>query len=134
MTQNAPILVVAAIICRGDRYLTAQRPAHKHLGLKWEFPGGKVETGENPEAALMREIREELGCEIIIGQGLPVSVYDYGAFSIELIPFLASLKLGTSEPHPHEHVAVKWLTLSELETLDLADADLPIVNWLKERQ
>ncbi|MFA5265675.1 MAG: (deoxy)nucleoside triphosphate pyrophosphohydrolase [Opitutaceae bacterium] len=134
MTQAAPIPVVAAVVCRGDLYLAAQRPAHKHLGLRWEFPGGKVEAGETPEAALIREIREELGCEIIVGQNLPKSVHAYGAFSIEMIPFLAFLKPGTSEPHPHEHIAVKWLTLNELQTLDLAAADLPIVNWLEKRQ
>jgi 8-oxo-dGTP diphosphatase len=67
MPASAPIPVVCAVIVdeRG-RALVAQRPAHKHLGLKWEFPGGKVELGETPESAMLREIEEELGCAIVI--------------------------------------------------------------------
>ncbi len=107
--------------------LVAQRPAHKHLGLKWEFAGGKVETGEEPAAALIREIHEELGCTIAIVRALPVFTHDYGTVTIEMFPFVCRLAPGSPPPHPHEHVAVRWLAPGELATLDLAAADLPVV-------
>ena len=108
--------------------LLAQRPAHKHLPLKWEFPGGKVEAGEEPAAALCREIREELGCDIVIGRALPRFLHTYGTTVIEMIPFVCTLAPGTSEPHPHEHIALAWATPPELKGYDLAAADLPVVR------
>ena len=66
MVKSPPIPVVCAVIERKGRVLIARRPAHKHLGLKWEFPGGKVEPDESAEAAIIREIQEELGCAIEI--------------------------------------------------------------------
>lgn len=114
------------------RVLVAQRPAHKHLGLKWEFAGGKVERGESAEAAIAREIREELGCEVAIRRALPRFTHDYGTVVIEMIPFACSLVPGSSAPHPHEHAAVRWVTLAELRTLDLAPADWPVVKSYSE--
>lgn len=122
--------MVAAVIERDGHVLIAQRPPHKLLALKWEFPGGKVEAGEQPEAALVREIREELGCAIVVGQALPRFVHAYATLTIEMIPFRCQLAPGTTEPHPHEHVAVHWVPLSALRTLDLADADWPVVTAL----
>jgi len=125
----APIPVVCAVIEDGrGRCLVAQRPAHKHLGLKWEFAGGKVEAGETPQNALIREIEEELGCDIVIEHALPRFTHDYGAVTIEMIPFVCTLASGSPVPHPHEHIAVRWVTDSELATLDLAAADLPVVE------
>ena len=67
---SIPVPVVCAVIERNGRVLIAQRPLHKLLPLKWEFAGGKVEPGEAPAAAIVREIREELGCEIVITRAL----------------------------------------------------------------
>jgi 8-oxo-dGTP diphosphatase len=120
--------VVCAVIERAGRVLLAQRPAHKHLPLKWEFPGGKVESGEEPAAALRREIREELGCDIVIGRALPRFLHTYGATEIEMIPFVCALAPGTPELHPHEHVALDWVPPGELVRYDLAAADLPVVR------
>lgn len=129
---NRPIPVVCAVIEDGaGRVLVAQRPAHKHLGLKWEFAGGKVEPGESPEAALVREIKEELGCEIAIARALLPFTHDYGTVVIEMFPFVCALAAGSSAPHPHEHVAVRWVTREELRGLDLAPADWPVVEMLK---
>lgn len=120
----------AVIADAAGRVLLAQRPAHKHLGLKWEFPGGKVEPGESPEAALLREIREELGCELVLTRALPRFTHDYGTVVIEMIPFVCALAPHSSAPHPHEHTALAWSSLAELNTYDLAPADWPVVTAL----
>lgn len=127
------IPVVCALIIRDDRVLIAQRPAGKHLALKWEFPGGKVEPGEEAAAALVREIREELGCEIETIEALPSVSHRYERGEIELMPFLCKLTAQSSEPHPHEHVAVEWVRAAELDGYDLAAADLPVVRLLEQR-
>ena len=127
---SPPLPVVCAVIARDGRILLAQRPGHKHLALKWEFPGGKVEPGEQPEAALVREIREELGCALEIDRVLPRFVHHYGPVAIEMIPFVCRLAAGSPEPHPHEHVAVAWARPDELNGYDLASADLPVVHQI----
>jgi 8-oxo-dGTP diphosphatase len=132
MTPLRPIRVVCAIIHdREGRVLLAQRPAHKHLGTKWEFAGGKIEPGELPAIALAREIKEELGCDIEVGQPLPAFTHDYGTVAIEMLPFVCSLANGSSAPHPHEHIAVQWVALSDLDEIDLAPADWPVVAALR---
>ena len=79
------------MIERAGHVLVAQRPPHKLLPLKWEFPGGKVEAGEDPAAAIIREIREELGCEIRLLRALPPFIHDYKTVVIEMIPFICAL-------------------------------------------
>jgi 8-oxo-dGTP diphosphatase len=129
--QKQPIPVVAAVISDAHgRVLLAQRPPHKHLARKWEFPGGKVEPGETPEAALARELHEELGIEITEMQPLPRFTHDYGSVVIALIPFSCRLAAGSGPPHPHEHTALAWIDVDALSTYDLAPADLPIVAAL----
>jgi len=108
--------------------LLAQRPPSKLLPLKWEFAGGKVEPGEAPAAAIVREIREELGCEIAITRALPPFTHDYGRVVIEMIPFVCALVPGSPAPHPHEHVALAWAKLDDLATYDLAAADYPVID------
>ncbi len=124
------IPVVCAILKRDDLILLAQRPAGKHLALKWEFPGGKVEAGEEPEAAMVRELREELGCEVEIVAALPRSSHAYERGVVEMIPFVCRLAEGSAEPRPHEHAALVWVTMEALETYDLAAADRPVVGAL----
>jgi 8-oxo-dGTP diphosphatase len=127
VTNVNPIPVVCALIERNGCVLLAQRPAHKHLPLKWEFPGGKVEPGEAPDAAVVREIREELGCAIALVRALPRFTHDYGAAVIEMIPFVCTLAPGSPEPFPHEHVGMLWAKPGELDRPDLAPADYPVV-------
>ena len=128
-----PIPVVAAVITDdAGRVLLAQRPRHKHLAEKWEFPGGKVEAGESPEAALARELREELGVAVAILRPLPRFTHDYGTVVIAMIPFVCRLAAGSRAPHPHEHLALAWTPLAALDTYDLAPADLPIVAALRQ--
>ena len=122
-----PIPVVCAVIEHEGRLLLAQRPVDKHLPLKWEFAGGKVEPGEEPAAAIIREIREELGCAVIITRALPRFPYDYTRVVIEMIPFVCVLAKDSPLPHPHEHAALAWVRSDELTDYDLAPADLPVV-------
>ena len=122
-----PVPVVCAVIERDGRVLLARRPPDKLLPLKWEFAGGKVEPGEDPAAAIVREIREELGCAIAVVRPLPRFTHDYGRVVIEMIPFVCALLPESPEPHPHEHVAVAWVASEELEGYDLAAADWPVV-------
>lgn len=107
--------------------LVAQRPPHKHLGLQWEFPGGKVEPGETAAIALAREIREELHCDIKVGQALPASRHTYPGVAIEMFPFVCQLAEG-ARPALHEHVALQWVVPEQLTSLDLAAADIPVVG------
>ena len=128
MSASAPVPVVCALIERASLLLLAQRPPDKHLPLKWEFPGGKVEAGEDPAAAIVREIREELGCEVVIRRALPRFLHDYGAVVIEMIPFVCALAPGAAEPRAHEHLALAWVGPADLHRLDLAAADLPVIK------
>ena len=125
-------VVCAALEDTAGRVLVAQRPAHKHLALKWEFAGGKVERGEAPAAALVREIKEELGADITNLRPLPSFRHDYGDVIIEMYPFRCHLAPGSPPPHPHEHLSLRWVTLAEVRGLDLAPADWPVVEALEK--
>lgn len=127
MPPAPPIPVVCAVIEQDGHVLIAQRPVDKHLPLKWEFAGGKVEPGEDPSAAIVREIREELGCDIAITHALPRFAHDYTRVVIEMIPYVCALTPGSPAPHPHEHVAIAWVKPAELDAYDLAPADFPVV-------
>ncbi len=124
---STAIPVVCALIERDGLVLVAQRPAHKHLPLKWEFPGGKVEPGEMPESAVVREIKEELACDVELLRALPTFTHDYGAVTIMMIPFVCQLTAESAEPQLNEHVALQWVKPETLTSLDLAAADLPVV-------
>jgi 8-oxo-dGTP diphosphatase len=130
------VAVVCALIedAKG-RVLVAQRPAHKHLGGLWEFPGGKVEPGETSEAALRREIAEELGCEIEVGAALAAVRHEYAEVTIELMPFAARLAAGSPAPESREHQALRWVTAEELAALPMPAADAPILaEWAALRR
>ena len=122
------IHVVCAVIEDNDgRLLACRRSSEQSMPGKWEFPGGKVEVDENAEDALIREIREELGCAIHVVSRLPWVEHDYPKFSIRLIPYLCRLE-GESAPQILEHAEMRWITLADCAVLDWADADVPI--WL----
>lgn len=123
--QNMIDVVAGLIIDDHDRVLVCRRPHGKHLGGKWEFPGGKVEESESAEDALVRELEEELGITVETGTGLTPVVHDYGRGPIRLIPILCRIISGELEAR--EHSACRWCSPEDLPPLDWADADLPIV-------
>lgn len=121
-------VVCGLIEDEGGQVLACLRPPGKHLGGKWEFPGGKVEAGENPEAALIRELQEELGIVIGIVASLTPVAWDYGKGPLRLIPFRCRITSG--QPHPHEHAEIRWVGRETVTELDWADADGPILaQW-----
>jgi 8-oxo-dGTP diphosphatase len=122
------IRVVCALLVSEGRVLLAQRPEGKHLSLKWEFPGGKVEPGESPEQALRREIDEELGTQVEIAAALPISYHTYERGEVEMIPFVCNIASGSQAPQPNEHAALVWALPEEIASYDLAPADWPILE------
>jgi 8-oxo-dGTP diphosphatase len=120
-------------ILRDDagRILACRRPAGRHLGGLWEFPGGKVEPGEEPAQALARELEEELGVTVRVGAPLAEVGWDYGTTAILLSPFWCSLLQG--EPQALDHEEVRWCEPAELARLDWAPADIPILQWVIPR-
>ncbi len=130
----APLEVVCALIERDGRILIAQRPAHKHLGLLWEFPGGKIEAGEPAGDALRREIREELCCDLVLGDPLPPALHAYPKITVRLHAFVAALAPGSPEPVALEHAALAWVRPDELEAYALAPADYPVLASYRRRE
>ncbi len=123
--------VVGAVIMRHGLVLAAQRGPTKRLAGLWEFPGGKVEPGESPEAALAREISEELQCGITVGERITTTrhTYDFGA--IELTTYYAELAAG--EPRATEHAKLRWISPDDLSHLRWAEADLPTIAAIRLR-
>lgn len=126
---NKEVLVACAVISdESGRYLVAKRPQGKALAGKWEFPGGKVEGTETGPEALRREIREEMGADIEVLNPLDEVVHLNQSGCIRLLPFSARLKAGTLRALEHDEL--RWASLRDLASLDLADADVPIVRQL----
>ncbi|MCT1618627.1 (deoxy)nucleoside triphosphate pyrophosphohydrolase [Janibacter hoylei] len=122
------IEVVGAVIVSGDHILCAQRGKGPLAGL-WEFPGGKVESGETPEAALEREISEELGCSVLVGERITTTWHEYDFAVIVLTTFYCQLLIG--EPRLTEHHEVKWVSPKDLSHLEWAPADVPAVQLIQ---
>ena len=121
------VLVVAAVIVRGGRVLLSRRPPGKHLAGLWEFPGGKVEDGETPEAALAREVREELGVEI--ADPRPCA-FVHHAYPEKRILMLAYRCAALGEPVGTD-LEWRWQPLAGLDPAAMPAADAPIVEALR---
>lgn len=138
-TQSAPTHKAIDVVClvaidRDNKILATQRAEDEPLGLLWEFPGGKIDTGESAEEALRREIVEELGIELGALTRLPAvtHVYDFG--TIQLIPFLSKLETRPQLSELHAHAATRWIALDECDQLEWAPADLPIIEMLRHTE
>jgi 8-oxo-dGTP diphosphatase len=122
--------VTAAIFVENGRVLIARRkPGASQAGM-WEFPGGKVQPGETPEACLRREIQEELGLDIAVGKYLGESIHTYADQSIRLLAYSAHIEAGA--PVLNDHAEVEWVRFDELGRFTFSAADMPFVRMLKE--
>lgn len=113
------------------RYLACLRPVGKHLGGLWEFPGGKMDPGESPQEALIRELREELEVDVEIGSPLSPVIWNYGERIIRLLPFYCHITGG--DLRAVEHEALRWCLPQEFGELGWANADIPILQEIITR-
>ena len=120
--------VVAAIIIKDDKFFIAQRNRNKHMGLSWEFPGGKVEKGETFEIALKREIKEELNIEINVKNKLGEENYKDDKINVNLHYFICSHAKGEIILNEHENSA--WVTKNDFKNYNFAEGDSDIINLL----
>lgn len=119
--------VVGAVVIDNGLVLCAQRGSGALAGL-WEFPGGKVEPDETPQTALAREIDEELGCAIDVGERVTTTAHAYDFGIVTLTTYDCRLRAGT--PRPTEHARIQWLVPADLHTLEWAPADIPAVELI----
>lgn len=129
--KRKQIEVVAAVICDGNRIFATQR-GYGEWKDWWEFPGGKMEPGETPEAALQREIREELATEISVENLITTVSYDYPNFHLTMHCYLCNVKSGSLTLLEHE--AAKWLMRDELSSVKWLPADEEVVEKIKSRK
>lgn len=124
------IHVVGAVIIEDGLVLCAQRGEGGSLAGLWEFPGGKIESGESPAAALKREIAEELACTIQVGDLITTTSHVYGFGTVNLTTFYCRLMSGT--PTTSEHAAIRWLRPADLTTIEWAPADIPAIHLIQQ--
>ena len=125
------INVVCAVIVNKGRIFACQR-GYGEWKDWWEFPGGKIESGESPEDALLREIREELSIDLSIDRHLTTVEYDYPDFHLTMHCYLCHLK-DDIQPHLLEHEASRWLGKSELEEVKWLLADVEVIKALNRK-
>ena len=123
--------VVAALIWQGEQFMICQRPAHKARGLLWEFVGGKVESGETKEQALIRECREELAVTVSVGEIFMDVIHEYPDLTVHLTLFNAEIAEG--KPQMLEHNDIRWITSREIPDYDFCPADVEILSEIRRR-
>jgi 8-oxo-dGTP diphosphatase len=127
------VLVSAvALIDPDGRVLIAQRPEGKAMAGLWEFPGGKVEPGETPEAALIRELAEELGIDTWASCLAPLSFASHAYPDFHLLMPLYACRKWQGTPQPREHAALKWVRPGDLSRWPMPPADLPLLPILRD--
>lgn len=126
-------IVAAGILFERGKVLVTQRKAGSHLAGAWEFPGGKVEPGEDPRAALVRELREEIGVEAQAGAIVEVTFHRYPEKAVLLLFFEASLAEGSPAPHAVDIAALRWAGPDELDETEFPPADVAVLRKVRER-
>lgn len=124
------IEVVAAVIVREGKILVCSRPKKSALGMYWEFPGGKIEPGETPREALIREIREELSCRIVPGACFWRIEHRYPDKFVRVSFFFAKPADGNFDPSPQDGQDMRWAEAEELASIPFLPADLPVADAL----
>jgi len=124
------LVVAAAFVDPQSRILIAQRPLNKQLGGLWEFPGGKVEVGERPEDALVREVREELDVEVDHGALEPLTFASHAYDDFHLLMPLFIVRRWRGEPRAVEAPAIAWASVQDLRAYAMPPADEPLVEAL----
>lgn len=134
LPANMPILLVAAaaLVDRDNRVLIARRPAGKSMAGLWEFPGGKVEPNEVPEAALVRELREELGIEVCETCLAPFTFASHAYERFHLLMPLYLCRQWDGDIGPREGQEIAWVRANRLADYPMPPADLPLIPWLRD--
>ena len=134
MTTLQPLVLVVAValVDPDGRVLLAQRPSGKHMAGLWEFPGGKIEAGERPEEALIRELREELGIAVQEACLAPYTIasHTYDAFHLLMPLYLCRRWDGV--PQARHHAALKWVKPRDMKDYPMPAADLPLIPMLRD--
>lgn len=125
-------VVAAALVDRDGRVLLAQRPEGKKLAGLWEFPGGKIEAGETPEAALVRELKEELGIETAEGCLAPLTFvsHRYDDFYLFMPLYVCRVWRGSVVAHEHQNIA--WVYPKDFNQYPMPPADIPLIPYLRD--
>ena len=127
------VLVSAvALIDVEDRILISQRPQHKSMGGLWEFPGGKIETSETPENAIIRELKEELDIDVSESCLAPLTFASHCYDNFHLVMFLYICRVWNGIPVPKEKQKIKWVAPSKLNEYPMPPADKPLIPLLNE--
>ena len=126
------LVAAAALVDIDGRVLICKRPHGKHLAGMWEFPGGKVEAGETPEACLIRELREELAIEVIQACLAPFAFTSHGYDSFHLLMPLYLCRRWGGVVRAREHEAIAWVRPNRMADYPMPPADAPLVAWLRD--
>jgi len=133
---NAPALLTVVVACAlidaDGRVLIAQRPEHKSMGGLWEFPGGKLESGERPEEALIRELHEELGIVVKEACLAPFTFASHAYPDFHLLMPLYLCRRWEGSPTSKEHRALKWVRAKDLLNYPMPPADAPLIPMLRD--
>ncbi len=129
---NVVLVAAVALIDADGRVLLAQRPAHKEQGGLWEFPGGKIHAGETPEAALIRELKEELGIEVPARCLAPLTFASHSYETFHLLMPLYICRNWNGEPEPLEGQTLAWVRKDKLPSYAMPPADIPLVPILQD--
>lgn len=132
MGRDILLVAAVALIDRDNRVLIARRPANKEMAGLWEFPGGKVRDGETPEAALVRELREELGIEVCEPCLSPFTFASHAYPAFHLLMPLYLCRTWDGEITPNEGQEVKWVRASRLGDHPMPPADRPLLPMLRD--
>ena len=130
MTTPLVLVVACALVDVDGRILLSQRPRHKSLGGLWEFPGGKVEPGESPEAALIRELREELGIETEEACLAPLTFASHAYETFHLLMPLYICRRWQGAARPREEQVLKWVQPQDMRDYPMPQADIPLLPFL----